>query len=177
MTWADHFITGSPSWTINQTWLQRVSDVVDAVIERDLYALVNVHHDATMWADLTAANANYTAIEEQFYQLWYQVGETLGCKSPLLAFETINEPPASTTAQYAELNKLQGLFIKALVDSGGFNSQRVVTLVGPSENADLTDQFLTIPTNITNPYAIQYHYYSPCRACLNFLQAALMLAR
>lgn len=141
-----------------------MSDVVDAVIERDLYALVNVHHDATMWADLTAANANYSAIEEQFYRLWYQVGETLGCKSSLLAFETINEPPASTDAQYAELNKLQGLFIQALADSGGFNSQRVVTLVGPSENADLTDQYLTIPANLTNPYAIQYHYYSPCKA-------------
>ncbi|KAL9079214.1 MAG: hypothetical protein Q9157_001883 [Trypethelium eluteriae] len=161
VTWADHFITGSPSWTINQTWLQRVSDVVDAVIERDLYVLVNVHHDATMWADVTAAGANYSAIEEQFYRLWYQVGETLGCKSSLLAFETINEPPASTNAQYAEINKLQGLFIQALADSGGFNSKRVVTLIGPSENADLTDQFLTIPSNITNPYAIQYHYYSP----------------
>ncbi|KAL9090286.1 MAG: hypothetical protein Q9165_005318 [Trypethelium subeluteriae] len=114
-----------------------------------------------MWADVTAAGANYSAIEEQFYRLWYQVGETLGCKSSLLAFETINEPPASTDAQYAEINKLQGLFIQALADSGGFNSKRVVTLIGPSENADLTDQFLTIPANITNPYAIQYHYYSP----------------
>ena len=141
--------------------MQRVSDVVDAVIQRDMYALVNVHHDATDWADLTASGANYTMIEEKFYQLWYQIGTKLACKSSLLAFEPINEPPGSTTEQYDELNKLQGLFIKALADSGGFNAKRVVTLIGPSENADLTDQYFAPPPNMTNPYAIQYHYYSP----------------
>ena len=146
---------------MDPTWLQRVSDVVDAVVQRGLYAIVNVHHDATDWADLTASGANYTMIEEKFYQLWYQIGTQLACKSSLLAFEPINEPPGSTTDQYAELNKLQGLFIKALADSGGYNAQRVVTLVGPSENADLTDQYLVVPTGMTNPYAIQYHYYSP----------------
>ena len=161
MTWINHFTTGSPTWTVDPTWLQRVSDVVDAVIQRNLYALVNVHHDATDWADLTASGANYTMIEEKFYQLWYQIGTKLACKSSLLAFEPINEPPGSTTEQYDELNKLQGLFIKALADSGGFNAKRVVTLIGPSENADLTDQFFVPPPNMTNPYAIQYHYYSP----------------
>ena len=134
---------------------------MDAVIQRNMYALVNVHHDATDWADLTKSGANYTMIEEKFYQLWYQIGTKLACKSSLLAFEPINEPPGSTVEHYNELNKLQGLFIKALADSGGFNAKRVITLVGPSENADLTDQYLTIPSNLTNPYAIQYHYYSP----------------
>ena len=161
MTWINHFTTGSPTWTVDPTWLQRVSDVVDAVIERNLYAIVNVHHDATDWADLTASGANYTMIEEKFYQLWYQIGTKLACKSPLLAFEPINEPPGATTEQFEELNKLQGLFIKALSGSGGFNAQRVVTLVGPSENGDLTDQYFKPPPNMTNPYAIQYHYYSP----------------
>ena len=131
MTWIDHFDTGSPDWTVNATWLQRVSDVVDAVIAHNMNVLVNVHHDATDWADLTAGGANYTMIEEKFYRLWYQIGTKLACKSSRLAFEPINEPPQSTAAQAAELNKLQGLFIKALSDSGGFNAERVVTLVGP----------------------------------------------
>jgi endoglucanase len=104
---------------------------VDAVIERDMYVIVNAHHDSTSWADLGATDANYTAIEEQFYRLWYQIGTTLGCKSELLALEPINEPSSATNATYTELATLQNLFIQALNDSGGFNSQRVVTLAGP----------------------------------------------
>lgn len=145
MTWADHFISGSPDWTINSTWLQRVSDVVDAVIERDLETIVNAHGDSYLWADVTAPGANYTAIEEQFYQLWYQVGTTLGCKSSLLALEPINEPPGTNQTHYDEINKLNALFLRAISDSGGFNKDRVVTLVGPGVRMprDLLEALLT----------------------------------
>lgn len=131
VTWIDHFISGSPTWTVDPTWLARVSAVVDAVIERDMYVIVNVHHDSHDWADLAAAGANYTMIEEKFYRLWYQIGTTLGCKSERLAFEPINEPTGSDTTAYTELGKLQTLFIEAIGTAGGFNTQRVVTLVGP----------------------------------------------
>lgn len=100
-------------------------------------------------------------IEEKFYRLWYQIGTKLACKSSLLAFEPINEPPASTPAQVAELMKLEGLFLKALSDSGGFNPYRVVTLNGPQEDSILTSEDFVRPKNFTNPWAIQYHYYSP----------------
>ena len=107
---------------MDATWLQRVSDVVDAALARNLYALVNVHHDASDWANLAASGANYTQIEEKFYRLWFQIGDKLGCKSSLLAFEPINEPPGSTPEQYAELNKLQQIFVEALADAGGYNA-------------------------------------------------------
>ena len=102
---------------MNATWLQRVEDVVDAALERGLHTIVNAHHES--WFDLPNANGNYTAIEQQFYQLWYQIGTQLGCKSSLLAFEPINEPSANTADQIAELNKIEALFIQALADSGG----------------------------------------------------------
>jgi endoglucanase len=44
VTWTDHFLADGQ--TVNTTWLQRVSDVVDLAISRNLYALVNVHHDS-----------------------------------------------------------------------------------------------------------------------------------
>lgn len=127
-------------------------------MDRGLYTIVNAHHEA--WFDLTDPGYNYTAIEEQFYSLWYQIGTQLGCKSSLLAFEPINEPGANTADQIAELNKIQAIFIQALADSGGFNSERVVTLIGPGEGTDIPGN-LVIPANITNPYALQFHYYSP----------------
>ncbi|KAG9962027.1 endoglucanase B, partial [Aureobasidium melanogenum] len=161
VTWAYHFDTEAPDYTVNPAWLQRVSDVVDMVLERDMYVLVNVHHDSWTWADVTQANSNYTQIEEKFYRLWFQIGSKLACKSSLLAYEPINEPPGTTAAHAAELEKLEDLFLKAIADAGGFNPHRVVTLNGPQENSDLTSQYFVRPMNISNPWAIQYHYYSP----------------
>lgn len=133
------------------------------VTSRNLYALTNVHHDSWIWADVSAAGANYSMIEEKFYRLWYQIGTKLACKSSLLAFEPINEPPGTNTTHYTELMKLESIFLKALADSGGFNPQRVVTLNGPKEDSILTSEYFdrSITTNVTNPWAIQYHYYSP----------------
>jgi endoglucanase len=103
-------------------------------------------------------------IEEKFYRLWYQIGTTLGCKSSLVTFEPINEPPCNTAEDATEINKLNQIFLKAINDAGGFNPKRVVTLVGGGEDSVKTSQWFKLPSNITNPYAIQFHYYSPCKS-------------
>jgi endoglucanase len=100
-------------------------------IGQGLEVIVNAHGDAYLWADVTAAGANYTYIEEKFYAMWYQVGKALACKPSQLAFEPINEPAASNQQHYDEINKLNQIFVQALSDAGGFNKDRVVTLVGP----------------------------------------------
>lgn len=82
----------------------------------------------------------------------------------MLSLEPINEPPSNTEADAAEINKLNEIFLKALADSGGFNSQRVVTLVGPNMDGGKTSQYFKAPKNVTNPWALQFHYYSPCKS-------------
>ncbi|KAK7515566.1 endoglucanase D precursor [Phyllosticta citriasiana] len=161
VTYAYHFETQAPDYTVDPAWLQRVSDVVDMVTERDLYAVVNVHHDSWIWANLDTP-ANYSSIEDKFYKLWYQIGTKLACKSELVAFEPLNEPAGSTAEAGAEMNRLNNLFLKAINDAGGFNSKRVVTLVGLGEDAAKTSQWFQRPNGTySNPWALQYHYYSP----------------
>ncbi|KAF4310013.1 putative extracellular protein [Botryosphaeria dothidea] len=162
ITWAYHFTSEAPDYTVDPAWLQRVEDVVDMITDRGFYTIVNVHHDSWVWADLTASGANYTLIEEKFYKLWYQIGEKLACKSELVAFEPINEPPGTTAEHGAELNKLNNIMLKAINEAGGFNAQRVVTLPGLGEDSIKTSQWFEPPSsNFSNPWAIQYHYYSP----------------
>ncbi|KAI1823864.1 putative cellulase [Xylaria intraflava] len=161
VTYADHFTGTSPGWEIDPAWLQRVSDVVDEALDAGLYVLTNIHHDSWMWADVTVAGANLTAIEERIYQAWLQIGETLGCKSSYVAFEPVNEPPANTEADATEINKINGIFLDALKASGGFNTQRVVTLVGAGMDSIKTSQWFQAPEGYDNPWALQYHYYSP----------------
>ncbi|KAF1958894.1 endoglucanase D precursor [Byssothecium circinans] len=162
VTWAYHFTTQSPSWTVNATFLQRVSDVIDQIAARNFPVIVNAHHDSFTWADISAPGANLTAIEERLYRLWYQVGTKLACKSSLVAFEPINEIPGTTAEHGAEVNKLNGIFLQAISDAGGFNAQRVVTLVGAGEDSIKTSLWFKRPdARFKNPWALQYHYYSP----------------
>ncbi|KAL4882248.1 glycoside hydrolase superfamily [Aspergillus karnatakaensis] len=161
VTWTHHFTSGSPDWTVEPEWLQRVSDVLDIITSRDLYAIVDVHHDSWEWADVTLPDANIPEIEEKFYRLWYQIGTKLACKSSLVAFESINEPPANTAEHGAQINKLNGIFLQAISDAGGYNADRVVNLVGGGQDSVKTSQWFEAPENITNPWAIQFHYYSP----------------
>jgi endoglucanase len=149
-------------WTVDASWLQRVSDVIDMITSNGLYVMVNAHHDSWASFDLAAASANYTRYEEKFYSLWYQIGEKLACKSSMVAFEPLNEPTGSTVEQAAELNKLQRIFLNAINDAGGHNSKRIVVLGGLGDNAVNMVQWLQLPSsNITNPYALTFHYYSP----------------
>ncbi|ORY19903.1 endoglucanase D precursor [Clohesyomyces aquaticus] len=162
VTWTYHFTGSSPDWTVDPVWLQRVSDVLDMITSRGFYTIVNVHHDSWAWADVTATGANLTMIEEKFYRLWYQIGTKLACKGSAVAFEPINEPPGTTAEHGAEINKLNSIFLQAINDAGGFNSQRVVTLVNAGEDGAKTSQWFKRPdAKFKNPWAIQYHYYSP----------------
>jgi endoglucanase len=44
VTYAYHYTGSSPDWTINTTWLQRVSTVVDMALASGLYVITNMHH-------------------------------------------------------------------------------------------------------------------------------------
>jgi endoglucanase len=170
ITWAFHFTSQSPDWTVDAKWLQRVEDVVDMVLSRGLYAIVNAHHDSTNWADLTNPNTNITLVEEKMYKLWYQIGTKLACKSSMLAMEPINEIPGTTAEHGAIVNRLNNIFLQAINDAGGFNPQRVVTLVGAGEDGPKTAQWFKRPdAKFKNPWGIQYHYYSPCKSCKSFV--------
>ncbi|KAK1456202.1 endoglucanase B [Colletotrichum cuscutae] len=153
----------APNYTVDAAWLQRVSNVVDMATARGLYVLTNVHHDSWNWADVTKAtsDADIQALNDKFYSLWLQIGRKLACKPNLVSCESINEPPATTADHGARINTLNDLFLKALADSGGFNTRRVVNLVGGGMDATKTTQWFKAPASIKNPWVLHYHVYSP----------------
>ncbi|KAL2753247.1 glycoside hydrolase family 5 protein [Sodiomyces alcalophilus JCM 7366] len=161
VTWTNLHSSGSPDWTIDPTWLQRVADVIDMALARDLYVTVNVHHDSWEWADVTSPNANIAQIQERFRAIWEQVGEKFACASSRLSFESINEPPANTAAEAQLINEFNEIFVDAVTETGGFNTQRVLQLTGSVSDAAKTAEWFVPPANIQQPWALQYHYYSP----------------
>ena len=162
MTWAYHFTTESPTWNVDPTWMDRVETVVDQALAAGFYVVLNVHHDSWIWADVTVAGANITAIEERFTRLWYQIGTRFACKSSKLIFEAINEPVGDTQAHATELNKLNDIFLAQVNKAGGFNPQRVVSLSGLGQDSIKTSQWFVRGTTFPNqPWGLQFHYYSP----------------
>ncbi|KFX98991.1 hypothetical protein V490_02012 [Pseudogymnoascus sp. VKM F-3557] len=162
VTWADHITTQSPNWTIDTAWMDRVEEVVDWAITRDLWVVLNVHHDSWEWADVTQAGADLAMIEEKFSALWAQIGDRFKCKSSKLILEPINEFPGDTQEHGDELNKLQDMFLDEINKAGGYNPQRVVSLGGLGQDSIKTSQFFERGTTYPDqPWALQFHYYSP----------------
>ena len=161
VTYTHHFVSEAPDYEVDPEWLQRVSDVVDMALERDLLVVTNVHHDSWEWADVSLPDADITAIQTKFRALWLQIGQTLACKPATVALESINEPPAETAEDGAAVNEFNALFLDALAESGGWNSRRVVTLAGGGNDAAKTSQWFEPPADVANPWALQIHYYSP----------------
>ncbi|CAG9953568.1 unnamed protein product [Clonostachys rosea f. rosea IK726] len=161
VTYTHHFTSEAPDYEVDSAWLQRVSDVIDFALERDLLVVTNVHHDSWEWADVSKSGADITAIQAKLRALWTQIGTKLACKPSTVAFESINEPPAATAEDGAQVNELNRVFLEAIAETGDWNTQRVVTLAGGNNDATKTSQWFKPPAEVKNPWALQIHYYSP----------------
>ncbi|MEE1285119.1 MAG: cellulase family glycosylhydrolase, partial [Acutalibacteraceae bacterium] len=70
ITWAQHL---DENYVIDEAWLARVKQIVDWVLECEMYAIINVHHDDTFWLVTDKAHEeNATAV---LTAIWSQVSE------------------------------------------------------------------------------------------------------
>lgn len=162
VTWYPHLgtqfhtevIDDKPTWmpslhplgyTVDAAWMREVKRVVDAVLEADMYCIVNVHHDtgtgSTHWvvADMDSYRLNC----ERFKGLWQQIAETFKDYDGRLLFEAYNEmtdavdswcfasynTPARYDARIAEsaysaVNSYAQDFVDVVRATGGNNSER-----------------------------------------------------
>jgi aryl-phospho-beta-D-glucosidase BglC (GH1 family) len=97
--WDEHTQDTSP-YSINETWLQRVETVIDWGLERDLFIIVNAHHDD--WIKQNYTNASYRA---RFDSIWSQLSVRFRNKSEKLIFEILNEPYGLTKDQNDDLHR------------------------------------------------------------------------
>jgi aryl-phospho-beta-D-glucosidase BglC (GH1 family) len=86
-------------FTVDPTWMQRVEQVVDWALERDLFVIINAHHDN--WIKENYSNALFRA---RFDSIWSQVAIHFQDKSEKLMFEILNEPHGLTKPQNDELH-------------------------------------------------------------------------
>jgi aryl-phospho-beta-D-glucosidase BglC (GH1 family) len=95
--WGDR-ISDTPPYTIDPVWMATVEQVIDWGLERDLFIIINGHHENWL-------KENYNEVNKAKYDsIWSQISVRFRDKSEKLLFEIINEPFGITTEQVNDLN-------------------------------------------------------------------------
>lgn len=148
ITWDGHTST-LPPYTINNTWLARVEQVVDWGLQRGLLITINAHHETWLKNSFTATNV------ARFDSIWSQIAARFKNKSDSLIFEIINEPyPMSE----ANVNALNAQVLKIIRRT---NPTRIVSFSGYMWSN--SDQLVTaaIPDSSDKYLIGYYHSYDP----------------
>lgn len=173
------------NYTIDTRYLDRVEEIVNYVLDNDMYAVVNDHWDGGWWEDFAATNSDKTANEavraeamKKYKAIWTQVGERFKDYSHKLIFESANEELGDsftngeywikTKERYTLVTEINQAFVDLIRSQGGNNADRYLLIAG--YNTDIvktTDDKYVMPTDTVNDrLLISVHYYTPSTFCL-----------
>jgi len=148
------------SGKVNPTWMARVREVVDWIIDYNMYCIINVHHDGNIgnWLSKGINSKN------KYDLLWTQIAHEFKDYNDYLVFESMNEVEfkSGENYDYETLFNLTQSFIDIVRNSGGKNSERLLIIAGANADLELSlsDEF-KIPNDPANNFAISLHYYIP----------------
>lgn len=170
--------SGAPDYKIEETWLNRVQEVVDYVIDNDMYCFLNIHHDnseiangAYFYPDAEHLDGSLAFVSS----IWTQVADRFEGYSNKLVFETLNEPRLTGTnlewtggdsAARAIINQLNAAALDAIRTTGGNNEKRFVMMPGYAaapDTAVIND--LQLPDD--DHLIVSIHGYAPYDFALN----------
>jgi endoglucanase len=154
--WSNHASPGRP-FTIDPAFLAHVDSLVDAMLARGMYVMLNMHHYRQLDGDALDAGetpVDPTLLDERFLALWSQIAPRFADKSDHLVLELYNEPHGRQTAA-----KWNDMAARALAVVRRSNPDRVV-VIGPVgwNNANALDS-LRLPDDAN--LIVTVHNYEP----------------
>lgn len=148
------------TFTVHPDFIDRVAEVVDMCLERDVYCVINMHHyDENLVRHLPQEEA-LRAVE----LVWTQVAEYFKDYPQTLLFEGFNEyvgiglDGVRDTYDYA--NALNQTFVDSVRATGGNNVNRVLIASGYNTNIDATTKpdFLVPTDSVPDRMMVSVHY-------------------
>jgi len=161
------------SYTISTELLDRVEQVVDWVLNKNMYAIINIHHQGWVKEKFPTDSAECM---NRYKKMWNQISNKFKDKSGYLIFESLNEEGIwldvwtdmygnGTTGKeraFGLLNAINQEFTTLVRNSGGNNTNRHLLIAGYDTNIDRTsDPAFKMPTDPENRRAVSVHYYDP----------------
>lgn len=163
--WVYGHIANAEDYTIDETWMNRVKEVVDYCINAGLYVILNDHWDGG-WLEehINATGDTQTKNQEVLRVIWTQIANTFKDYDEHLVFAGLNEPGVDDQATVKKLVEYEQIFIDAVRATGGNNKKRLLVVQGPSTDVEKTCNWMAnlMPTDpIGNKLAIEIHFYYP----------------
>lgn len=162
----DQHLSSSAKAQIQTEWLNRVKEVVQYCVEKDMYVLLNIHWDGG-WLENNCTLAKQAENNAKQKAFWEQIATHLRDFDEHVIFAGANEPNVEDSTQMAVLNSYHQTFIDAVRSTGGRNSYRVLAIQGPSTDIEKTNKLMkSLPTDPTaNRMMVEVHYYTPWNFC------------
>lgn len=170
ISWRDHI---DEDGTIDKIWLDRVNEVVDYIMDEDLYCIINVHHDTGSDGWIRASEKNYKEKGDAYARIWEQVATRFKDYGEKLLFESINEtldehgnwgwPDADDTrGMYLYTQR----FVDVVRSCGGFNETRnlVLNTYAASAGGAISD-FILPEDTVEGHFILEIHNYDPQGFC------------
>ncbi len=170
VTWEKHF-GEAPDYTIHEDWLDRVQEVVDYAYERDVYVILNLHHEDWHFPseeNKETASAILTA-------LWTQIAERFKEYDEHLIFEGLNEPRKKGTPMEWNGGDIEGrsvvnhfakVFVETVRATGGNNELRHLMVTGYAASSS-RDALASIVLPEDDKLIVSVHAYTPYNFALN----------
>lgn len=166
VTWDTH-VGAAPDYTIDQTWLNRVEEVVNYAFDNNMYVILNLHHENSWLIPTYDNEAESTA---ELIKIWEQIANRFKNYGDYLIFETMNEPrvigssnewTGGTYENRDVINRLNLAAVNTIRGTGGNNASRFI-MVPPHAAAslDVTLNDFVIP-NDDSRVIVSIHAYTP----------------
>lgn len=159
------------NYKINDDLDARVHEIVDWVIDADMYCIINIHWD-NGWVNTFPDNK--AECMKRYETMWTQIADSFKDYGDYLMFESQNEelgwesvwnPWGSTDGKsesYGLVNEINQKFVDIVRSSGGNNPKRHLLISGYNTGFDRTcDPLFRMPDDPAQRMAVSVHYYSP----------------
>ncbi len=181
VSWHNHV---SENYSISEKWLDRVNEVVDWCLERDMFVILNIHHDNST-SFMYPKNQYLEQSINYITAIWRQLAFRFKDYDERLIFEIMNEPRLvghnnewwidPNNADCAEaiscINEINQAGVNTIRAAGGFNKTRFIMCPGYDASADgaLNSGYIlpTDPIANNSHIIVTVHAYTPYDFALN----------
>jgi endoglucanase len=176
-----NMIGPEPDYKIDETWMNRVYEVVQFAHNSGLKVIINTHHDENhgvnntyQWLDIKNA-ANNSALNEsikaKIEAVWTQIARKFADCGDWLIMESFNELNdgqwgwsedfrKNPTRQCNILNEWNQVFVDAVRATGGNNATRWLGVPTYAANPEF-EKYWTLPSDPVGKTMLAVHFYDP----------------
>lgn len=175
VSWHNHV---SENYSISEKWLSRVNEVVDWCLERDMFVILNIHHDNST-SFMFPTNQYLEQSKNYISAIWRQLAFHFRDYDERLIFEIMNEPrlighnnewwidenSADCKEAISCINEINQAGVNTIRAAGGYNKTRFIMCPGYDASADgaLNAGFVlpTDPIDKNGKIIVTVHAYTP----------------